>query len=354
MIDGRKTLSKLPHHSNQSECWLRLASITLGIAGLFAYAISKFASGRLIVTVTVLGLLGFITALTVLTFRLKNLKNTLQALALSLVTSIAGMYVLLFAVLYFFQDTVANRTSSFFQPKTITLAVAEAFNAPDVQPLELETADGVHLHGWLVHNTNTAQAPLLIYFGGSGSEDSEVISYAQKLEGWSVALVNYRGFGLSEGTPTHANVLADALTLYDSLTARVDIDPSRVVAMGYSLGTGVAVYLSEQRPTVGTILVSPYDRWTLIGLKQTPLYAPFSGIMKPYFDSITRAPDIHTPLLCLVGSQDIQVPMERSNQLVNAWGGETNLVTFPGEDHGLLFHDNDSWAEIMGFLSDRP
>ena len=320
---------------------------------MLAYAASKFISGKLIILITGVGFLGYLVAEILFAFRLKKPWLAIRMVFQDLMAIFTVTYLILFAFIYCFQDAVANRTGSFFQPKVITEESATALNSPAVQPLDLATPDGVHLRGWLVRNTDVDQTPLLIYFGGSGPEVSEVIPYARKLEGWSVALVNFRGFGLSQGTPTHSNVLADALTIYDSLTRRNDIDPNRVIAMGYSLGTGVAVYLSEQRPTMGTILVSPYDQWTLIGLKQTPLFAPFSGMMKPYFDSISRAPGIHTPLLCLVGSEDIQVPAERSIQLVNTWGGETHLATFPGEDHGLIFQENRSWTVIMDFLGDH-
>jgi hypothetical protein len=204
----------------------------------------------------------------------------------------------------------------------------------------------------LVRNSTAARTPLVIYFGGSGSESSEIIPLAKKLSGWSVALINYRGFGLSEGTPTQSNTLSDALFIYDSLVVRPDIDPDHVVALGYSLGTGVAVYLSEQRATIGTILVSPYDRWSLIGLKQTPLYEPLAGILKPYFDSISRAPGIDTPLLCLVGTKDNFVPPERSQKLVEAWSGEIKMISYPGEDHDLLVHDNSSWTDVLDFLQE--
>ncbi len=108
-----------------------------------------------------------------------------------------------------------------------------------------------------------------------------MIPYVKNLEGWKVALVNYRGFGISGGSPGRQKVLDDALVIYDALSEREDIDPGRIVSMGYSLGTGVAVYLSAQRPTAGTILVAPYDKLTLIGFKQSPAYAPFAGITAP-------------------------------------------------------------------------
>ena len=330
---------------------LQLAAIFLGIAGFLAYAASKFTSGRLVVILTAAGLLGCVITLTMLAFRLKAPGKVILTIVLSLLAIIAGTYLILFGFVYFFQDVVANQTSSFFQPKTLSVEAAQALDAPDVNPLDITTPDGVHLRGWLVRNSDAEKLPLLIYFGGSGSESSEMLPLVRKLDGWSVALVNYRGFGLSEGTPTQSNALADAVLIYDSLVARADIASDQVVVMGYSLGTGVAVYLSEQRPILETILVSPYDRWSLIGLKQTPLFAPLSGIMKPYFDSLSRAPGIHAPLLCLIGSEDVFVPPERSLNLVNAWGGETEVLSFQGEDHGLLFHDNSSWTDIHEFLS---
>jgi hypothetical protein len=201
-----------------------------------------------------------------------------------------------------------------------------------------------------VRNSDAARSPLLIFFDGSGSQSSAMIPFARRLSGWSVALVNYRGFGPSTGTPSHANALADAALIYDALARRPDVDGNRIVAMGYSLGTGVAVYLSAERPIAATVLAAPYDYLTLVGLKQPMLYAPLAGIMHRYFDSISRAPGIHAPLLCLIGANDGAVPPERSLNLARSWGGETVVKTYEGEDHGLLFHANSSWDDIAAFL----
>lgn len=333
-----------------AELRLLSLSIFLGITGLFAYAASKFTPGKIIVIITAVGFLGFIVAFTILARKLKGFWQIARAAVLSLMGIIAGTYLLLFVVTTFFQDAIVNKTSSFFQPRTISMDYSQAVLTANVTALDLTTPEGIHLRGWLVRNSTEAKTPLVIYFGGSGSESSEIIPFTGKLTGWSVALVNYRGFGLSEGTPTHQNVLADALFIYDTLTARDDIDSGRIVSMGYSLGTGVAVYLSEQRPVAGTILVSPYDQWTLIGLKHPPFYAPLEGILKPYFDSRSRAPGITSPMLCLLGSNDTFVPPELSLKLVNDWGGKTKALIYQGDDHGLLFHDNSSWNDMLTFL----
>ena len=55
-------------------------------------------------------------------------------------------------------------------------------------------------------------------------------------------------------------------------------------------------------------------------------------------------------MLCLIGSADAFVPPELSVRLASAWGGATKVITYPGEDHGLLFHNNSSGADIAAFL----
>ena len=337
--------------SRQGISRLQIICVLLGIIGLTAYATSKFVTGRVVVLVTALGVLGFLVTLVALAIRAKRPVLIVRALSGSLLAVVLGTYLILFPLIYFFQETIADRTNAFFQPCGISDAAAQALTASDVLSLDFTTPDGARLSGWLVRNTDAARAPLVIYFDGSGSLTADMIPYTRKLMDWSVALVNYRGFSPSTGTPSQARAFADATLIYDMLAQRPDIDPGRIVAMGYSLGTGIAVYLAEQRPVTGTILVAPYDSQTLIGLKQEPLYAPLTGVMKHYFDSIGRAPHIRSPLLCLIGAADPVIPPERSLRLVSQWGGATRVKTYPGEDHSLLLHENSSWDDISAFLA---
>ncbi len=129
-----------------------------------------------------------------------------------------------------------------------------------------------------------------------------------------------------------------------------DIDPDRIVPMGYSLGTGVATYLAAVRPVAATVLVSPFDAMTLIGLKTDGLYAPLRGLMHRYFDSAARAPNIKTSLLTLVGAADPVIAPARSQALVDRWGGAAVVKTYEGKDHSLLLHANSSWNDIAAFL----
>ena len=236
---------------------------------------------------TAAGILGFMAALVVLTIRLIRFGLIVRAIAGTLLAVVVGTYLILFPLIYFFQDAIADGTSAFFQPRGIAAEVAQALIADDVEALDFVTPDGARLAGWLVLDTKTASAPLVIFFDGSRSETWRAIPNPRKLAGWSVALVNYRGIGPSTGTPSQAHTFADATLIYDTFARRPDVDPSRTVAMGYSLGTGVAVHLAERRPVAGTILVAPYDSQTLIGLKRSPIFAPLAGMMHRYFDSLS-------------------------------------------------------------------
>src|SRR5262249_47682761 len=90
-------------------------------------------------------------------------------------------------------------------------------------------------------------APLLVYFGGNAEEVSWLAATGVERSGWSMPLMNYRGYGHSEGRPSEAQLFADALHLYDWAAGRHGVDTRRTVGMGRSLGSGVAIYLATQR-----------------------------------------------------------------------------------------------------------
>ncbi len=269
---------------------------------------------------TVAGFVGFLVTASILAVKIKRFWKALGTLALDLLLAVLGAYLLMFFTLLFFQDTIADRTSTFFQPSILSEEAAQEAATGNVEALSFTAPDGVQLNGWLVDNAASDPSPLMIVFNGSGSESSGLIPYMKNLDGWKVALVNYRGFGTSGGSPGRQKALDDALLVFDALSSRADIDSGRIVSMGYSLGTGVAVHLSAERPTAGTILVAPYDKLTLIGFKNSPAYAPFAGIMHPLFDNAALAPRITTPLLVLMGSLDTNVPPELSRRLADLLG----------------------------------
>src|SRR3989441_8132785 len=190
---------------------------------------------------------------------------------------------------------------------------------PNVEDVTLVAADGVKLRGWLVRGAVTP-APLVIYFGGNAEEVSWLTELADQFADWSLLLVNFRGYGESEGKPGEKELLEDGLVIHDYAKGRPEVDSERIVAMGRSLGSGVAVHLAAHRLLRGVILVSPYDSIVEVAKHHYP-FLPVSLMLRHRFDSLALASRIEAPLLCLVATEDRVIPAAHSRVLFEAWRG---------------------------------
>lgn len=256
---------------------------------------------------------------------------------------LAGCVALGFPLLiYLFQERLI------FMPQPLGADPRLANPGAAMEEVSLVSADRVRLQGWLVRaEAETELAPILIYFGGNAEEVSWLVSSAGRYAGWSLLLMNYRGYGASEGKPGEAALFADALQIYDYAAGRAR--GGRVAVMGRSLGSGVAVYLASQRPVAGVILVSPYDSVQSVAEEIYP-FLPIGLMLKHRFDSIARAPGIGAPLLCLVASGDRVVPRPHSERLFAAWGGPRQWREIGPADHDGLAGEHEYWDAIAAFL----
>ncbi|HQY28922.1 MAG TPA: alpha/beta hydrolase [Burkholderiaceae bacterium] len=222
---------------------------------------------------------------------------------------------------------------------------------PGAQSIEIASGDGTRLRGWL-REGGTAPAPLLLYFGGNAEEVSWTLADARWPRDWHVAAVNYRGYGASEGRPAESALLDDALAIHDTLAARPDVDARRIVAVGRSLGTGLAARLAATRPIAGAILISQYDSLVELGSTQYT-WLPVSWLLRHRFDASADARAARTPMLAIVGTADTIIPLQRSLALFDAWAGTGTWLAVPGADHDSLGDAPSAWDAMSAFLADR-
>lgn len=267
-----------------------------------------------------------------------DLLKSLLFIAAAVVT---GLSVLL----YLLQDRLL------FHPQKLGAAQLQEVRRtfPQAEELMLRAADGTPLHGWFVKSSTRPPAPLVIYFGGNAEEVSWLLEEQRLFEPWSLLLVNYRGFGLSGGKPGEKALLADALLIYDEITRRGEVDTTRVVAMGRSLGSGVAVHLAAGRPLRGIVLVSPYDSIARVARHHYP-YVPVGLLLNHHFDSISLAPGIHIPALVLAAEHDEVVPAAHARALFEAWAGPKHWYQLHGTDHISIAEHPDYQRHIAEFL----
>ncbi|MBI4837640.1 MAG: alpha/beta hydrolase [Nitrospirae bacterium] len=234
-------------------------------------------------------------------------------------------------LLYFVQEKLI------FYPQRISGETANHITSAfkNVEEITIHTKDGTRLHGWFLKNSSGKISKLIFYFGGNAEEISYMVYELQRYKDWSAVLVNYRGYGMSEGAPGEKSLCSDALEVYDYFLEKTDVDNPKIAVMGRSLGSGVAVYLVRNRKSDGVILVSPYDSLASVGKGIFP-FLPVGLILRHKFDSAVLAPEINLPLLVVTASEDKVVPPSHSKKLSEKWGGEVNAVEIKGEDHNSV------------------
>jgi len=245
-------------------------------------------------------------------------------------------------VVYLAQDALI------FHPQSISGARrAEIARNPQAASVFLPTADGARVHAWYVKSGG----PVILYFGGNAEEVSWMIEAAEA-PGTSWLLLDYRGYGQSEGSPSEKALVADALALYDHAAQLPGVDPKRIYAFGRSLGSGPAVALAAQRPLAGLILVTPFDSLAAVA-KRYYWYLPVDWLLRHRFDSIALAPRLKTPLLCLIAERDEVIPAVHGERLCDAWGGPKQKAVLAAAGHNTTDAHPLFWSAIREFLAQR-
>lgn len=221
---------------------------------------------------------------------------------------------------------------------------------PGFELLTLRTGEGLALRGVLRRAAGQGQQKLLIFFGGNAERAPAWLADPRWPPDWSVAAIDYRGYGLSEGQPSEAALFADALHIHDELVQRLQPDPGRVVVVGRSLGTGVATYLASQREVGGVVLVTPYDSIVEVAAVAYP-WLPVRLLLRHAFDSYRRAHEIRTPALFVTAGRDVMIRAHHTERLRGAWGGPTQQLHIPAANHGDVMLHEAYWLELRRFVA---
>lgn len=232
------------------------------------------------------------------------------------------------------------------QPAPGSVAPPPGWRAEDVS---LKTRDGTVIAGVLLLPP-VERPPLVVYHGGNAEEVTSFAAEAARTYGnRAVLLVNYRGYGRSQGKPAEKALVEDAVELFDWAARRPDLDGSRIALHGRSLGTGVAVQVAAARPARCVLLTSPFSSAIDIAREIYP-WLPVGLLMRHPFDSARHAPALKIPALVLMGDSDTLIPMRHSERLASLWGGPVERAAFRGFGHNDV-HVTPKYAEaIRGFL----
>lgn len=219
------------------------------------------------------------------------------------------------------------------------------------EDLRLKCADGATIHGWFIPATNQSRATVLFLHGNAGniSHRVEKIMILHKL-GLDVFIVDYHGYGQSEGKPGEQATYLDADSAYDWLTQQRKIAPSRIIVWGESLGGGVATYLVAKREAGGLVLESTYTTLPDVGRSAFP-FLPTKLLMSTRYDSLSRINQIRVPVLSIHSPRDEVIPYRLGKRLFDAANEPKMFVELAGDHNGGFVLSGDKFEDgICQFL----
>lgn len=248
------------------------------------------------------------------------------------------------ALLYFNQDSLL------FHPRPTSPArISEILsNHPEFDTLTFIMKDGNRTCGYISRDTTQEKLPLILYFGGNAEEVSHLMENRKYFSNSLIVLMNYRGFGLSQGIVSQQTMFSDALEIMDKMAFNPKVDRENIIVIGRSIGTGVAAYVSSQRAVKATILITPYDNMCDVAFEKYP-FVPIRLLLKHPFESDKYAQRIHTPVLALIAANDEVIPKHHAYKLMESWKGKTTTLEV-NEDHNSIMDNETVWKKIQGYI----
>jgi len=237
----------------------------------------------------------------------QSFKNLIRRMLFSIVFILVSVWVLLSLLLYL------------FQPKFVYFPHSEIDYTPDMAGLAYEdiyfkTEDDIELNGWFIP-VEGAKRTLLFFHGNGGNISHRLDSLKIFHElGLSVFIIDYRGYGQSQGTTSEQGTYRDAEAAWRYLTKTRGIADNEIIIFGRSMGGAVATWLASRYTPNLLILESTFTSVADMGKHYYP-YLPTQLLARIKYASIDRIGDIQCPILFSHSQTDEIIPFELGVQL---------------------------------------
>lgn len=258
-----------------------------------------------------------------------------------------------FSIVIFFFTSCGIRNMVTFFPDTET-----EINNNNIQKyvseIAINTIDDEVLQAFLFNHDNVTNKELVIYFHGNAGNVYHRFSYAKKLYNmnYNVLLVSYRGYSKSTGKPTEEGIYIDGKSAVKYAIDSLGYNINDIIIFGRSLGTTVAVEISQNVSYKGVILVTPLTSGK--AMSKAMGLGLFKFIAGDSYNSIEKIENLKSKILIIHGDKDEMVPYKMGVELFEKYKGNKQMVTIPNGGHNNL-QEIDSvlfWNSIEDFLNE--
>jgi fermentation-respiration switch protein FrsA (DUF1100 family) len=243
-----------------------------------------------------------------------------------------------------------ENTKIYFPLKEIV--VNPGFINFEFENVYVETADNIKLNGWFIPADN-AQYTILFFHGNGGNiaDRLDKIMIFHEM-GLNMFIIDYRGYGRSEGRPSEKGLYLDAGASYYYLIKERGIEPEQIILYGESLGGAVAINLASKVSVGAVISEGLFGSMRDAGRKLYPVLSLF--VISNKFNSLALVKEITVPKLFIHSKTDEIIPFSLGKKLYDAAIEPKQMVELEGGHNDAFLESKEKYvSEIKKFIEEE-
>jgi hypothetical protein len=273
-------------------------------------------------------------------------RRTLQNVMLKFIFVVFACYVLFVVAVYFMQSRML------YLPGVPgrTLSATPSDIGMDYQDVYIETTDGVTLHGWFI--AGRSSQVLLFFHGNAGNISHRLDSIRQFQDlGLSVFIIDYRGYGQSEGRTTERGIYRDADAAFRYLIEDRGLVASDILIFGRSLGASVAARLAAQHQPLALIVESSFTSVPDIAQDLYP-WLPARWLSRLSHATRDYVREVQCPILVIHSRDDEIIPFRHGEEIYASANEPRTLLAIRGTHNDAFIQDaRDYIGGLRAFLT---
>jgi len=229
-------------------------------------------------------------------------------------------------------------------------------NKPGLSEFFIESGSGAKIHCFYFEQKGSRRVVLFLHGNAGNSYHRIEDAYSLSTTGTHVLLIDYQGYGKSEGRPSEKGIYQDASAAYAHLRTQMGFVPKEIFILGRSIGTAAALDVSQKKELGGIILVSPFtsgkDMARHLGLGWF-VWALGSSA----FNNLDKAVNVSSPVLIIHGKEDTLIPVSMGRRVYEALPiAQKEMIQVPGAGHNDVIQVSGPsfWRWVGEFMTRRP